>query len=257
MAQRRLHQRDDEDRGAPSNAQTGDTVYLLDRDSVRAVDRAATEEFGIPGIVLMENASRGLAATANCILERLCAWPATVLIICGHGNNGGDGYALARHLHNSGHRPVLVPLGAPSAGSDAAINRDICRRISLPERSAEELDSIEGVDLVVDAIFGTGLDREVAGVAAQVIRWINRGAGPVLAVDTPSGLDCDTGKPLGATVRADTTVTFVGPKPGFSELDAQPFVGDVVVADIGVPIEVVRRYGRPVPQGPPDPHPRE
>ena len=81
--------------------------------------------------------------------------------------------------------------------------------------------------------------------------------GPVLAVDTPSGLDCDTGKPLGATVRADTTVTFVGPKPGFSELDAQPFVGDVVVADIGVPIEVVRRYGRPVPQGPPDPHPRE
>lgn len=252
----RLHRRDDDARSADAPSPR-EPLYILDRAAVRAVDRAAVEEYGIPGIVLMENASRGLASAALRILARRGDAPGSVLVICGRGNNGGDGYALARHLHNAGHRLLLAPLAAPRDGTDAATNRRICGRMELKEIGLGDLDAVGRLDLVVDAMFGTGLDREITGDAADVVSFINRGSWPVLSVDVPSGLDCDTGRPLGVTVRADMTVTFVGQKPGFTELDAQPFVGDVVVADIGVPIELVRRHGRPSPSGPPDPHPRE
>ena len=106
--------------------------YILDRESVRAIDRAATDEYGVPGIVLMENAARGLAAETLDLLAGGTSRPMT-LILCGSGNNGGDGYALARHLHNAGVQPVLAALAAPRAGSDAAVNRDICRAIGLAE----------------------------------------------------------------------------------------------------------------------------
>jgi NAD(P)H-hydrate epimerase len=98
----------------------------------------------------------------------------------------------------------------------------------------------------VDAIFGTGLDRPVSGSAARAIEWINAADRPILAVDIPSGLDCNTGRPLGVAVRAVKTVSFVGLKPGFLQASARDLVGEVVVADIGAPIELVRRYGRPV-----------
>jgi NAD(P)H-hydrate epimerase len=110
--------------------------------------------------------------------------------------------------------------------------------------------------VIVDAIFGTGLDREVRGRARDVIEWINAADRPVLAVDVPSGMDCDTGEPLGVAVRASTTVSFVGYKPGFNQLAAQPLVGEVVIGDIGSPRELTEKYGTPLPAGPPDPHRR-
>lgn len=220
---------------------------LLDRQAVRALDRAAIEEYGIPGIVLMENAARGLADQAMALLERSHATAApTVLIICGSGNNGGDGYALARHLRNRACRVLLAPIAKPRAGTDAAANRDVCRAMKIPEIKIEDLDEHAEADLLVDAIFGTGLDREVSGRPASIIRWINRSARPVLAVDIPSGLDCDTGRPLSEAVRATRTATFVGVKPGLLRLDAQPYVGEVVVAEIGAPAELLERFGRPL-----------
>lgn len=220
--------------------------YILDRESVRAVDRAAVEEYGIPGIVLMENAARGLTDQALQMLDESPSSPPTSLIICGSGNNGGDGYALGRHLHNASVNVVLVHLGEPRAGSDAAINREICRKMGLREVPLPDLASFAETDLIVDAIFGTGLDRPVRGPAAEAIEWINGASTPVLAVDVPSGLDCDLGEPLGTTVRADCTVTFVAKKPGFLTAAAKEYVGKVVVADIGAPIELVRRFGRPI-----------
>ncbi len=205
--------------------------YVLDRDSVRAVDRAAIEQYGIPGIVLMENAARGLAAEA---ISMLAGEPgrASALIVCGSGNNGGDGYALARHLHNAAVTVTLAALGEPKARTDAATNCEICRRMGLTVVRADDLSAHRG-DLVVDALFGTGLDRPVRDAPARVIEQINNCGRPVLAVDVPSGLDCDTGQPLGAAVRATCTVTFVALKPAMTIPHARPYLGRIVVADIG------------------------
>ncbi len=217
--------------------------YILDRASVRAVDRAAIEEYGIPGIVLMENAARGLAAEA---LRMLRGSPRpSALIVCGGGNNGGDGWALGRHLHNHGCAVTMAPLEEPRPGSDAAVNCAICRRMKLREAPAPRAGAQFDVTLVVDAIFGTGLDRPVTGAAAQAIGWINRCARPVLAVDVPSGLDCDTGEPLGIAVRARRTVTFVARKPAMTMAAARRYTGKVVVADIGAPVELLAKLGRP------------
>jgi hydroxyethylthiazole kinase-like uncharacterized protein yjeF len=227
-------------------------TFILDRKSVRAVDKAATEDYAIPGIILMENASLALADEALDILDRSEAAEASILIITGSGNNGGDGWALARHLHNAGLDPVIAPVGDPAPDTDAGVNCAICRRIGIREIPIDRLDDFRDADLIVDAIFGTGLDREVTGQAADIIKWINGTKRPVLSVDVPSGLDCDTGKPLGVAVKATCTVTFVGLKSGFLEIDAQEHIGDVVVASIGAPIELTRRFGRPLSSLPAD-----
>lgn len=226
---------------------------VFDRQGVQAVDRAAIEEYGIPGIVLMENAARGLADHAMQLLARDAEQPLEhdrlqVLIICGSGNNGGDGYALARHLHNRDEPVLIAALEEPKAGSDASTNREICRKMKLRQIDIDRLLAMEdvgGIGLIVDAIFGTGLDRPVTGKAARVIDWINARKRPVLAVDVPSGLDCNSGRVLGKAVRATKTVTFVGLKTGFIGLDAQSLLGEVVVADIGAPVELLERFGRP------------
>ncbi len=220
-------------------------LLVFDRRAVRAVDRAAIDEFGIPGIVLMENAARGLADRAMQMLES-SPGAHRVLIVCGSGNNGGDGYAVARHLHSRRVEVAIASLGHPNEKSDADINRGICERMRLPIVDASQLRDADDFALIIDAIFGTGLDRDVSGGAARVIQWINNAERPVLAVDVPSGMDCDSGRALGACVRATSTVTFVGLKPGYLELDAQKLLGEVVVADIGVPQELLVRFGRRV-----------
>jgi NAD(P)H-hydrate epimerase len=224
---------------------TTQTEYTLDRESVRCVDRAAVDEFGIPGMVLMENAALGLTAAALEMLEAASGRPPSVLIICGSGNNGGDGYALGRHLHNTGVRVTFAALGEPTPGSDAAVNRDICLKMGLPEVPAEQAGEHFDCDLIVDGIFGTGLDRPVRGAAADLIDRINQSTRPVLAIDVPSGLDCDTGRPLGSAVRAARTVTFVGRKPAMTDPQARAYVGEVSVAGIGAPVELLARFGRP------------
>ena len=128
--------------------------------------------------------------------------------------------------------------------TDAGTNRNICLKMNLNQIIFEDIDSCANSDLIVDAIFGTGLDRPVSGLAADVINWINQQKTPVLAVDLPSGFDCDTGKPLGLAVKADCTVTFVARKPGMLAQGAEDYLGNVVVASIGAPIELIKRFGR-------------
>jgi NAD(P)H-hydrate epimerase len=227
---------------SPPHSAASRTVHVLDRAGVRSVDRAAVEEYGVPSIVLMENAARALAQEALAMLAE--ADGDVALIICGSGNNGGDGWALARHLHNAGVSPVVAPLGAPRAGTDAAVNAAICRRMEIAEIAPDRLDDVPSPALVVDAIFGTGLDRPVAGAAADAIAWINAWGGPVLAVDIPSGMDGDTGRALGVMVRATCTVSFVGAKPGFAAPGASDATGRVVIGDIGAPRELTLRFAR-------------
>jgi hydroxyethylthiazole kinase-like uncharacterized protein yjeF len=230
-------------------------VLVLTREAVREVDRRATADYGIPSVVLMENAALHLAEVVLDVCE---SDGPRVLILCGPGNNGGDGLAAARHLHNDGVRVEIVLSGPGSRlNGDAATNLAIDRAMGLPIREASETNPGEavhaavaamgGTDVVVDALLGTGLTRTVTGPTAALIAEVNRlgseGA-TVVAADLPSGLDCDSGEPLGAAVRADTTVSFAGLKAGFVRLPAQEYIGDVVVADIGAPRELIEQLGR-------------
>jgi hydroxyethylthiazole kinase-like uncharacterized protein yjeF len=234
-----------------SDEQPRRPLLVFDRQSIRNLDRAATEEYSIPGIVLMENAARNVAANALKMLTDQLVWsrPPRVLIVCGSGNNGGDGYAAARHLHNHGIHVTVAALGTPQPPSDAAVNRLICQRMRLAIADIERESDLQRFadiefDLIIDAIFGTGLDRPVSGLAAAAIAWINESKSRILAVDVPSGLDSTTGGTLGCAVRADQTVTFVGWKSGFLSIEAQKLLGEIVVVDIGAPIELAERFGR-------------
>jgi NAD(P)H-hydrate epimerase len=233
----------------------GNAPMAFNREAVWEIDRLAIEEYGMPGIMLMENAARGLLASALHLLRDNSPNSALdhqnrfAVAVCGSGNNGGDGYALARHLHNRGVNVIVARIGEPLPNSDAGINREICRRIGIREFAIERaMDELmpDQISLIVDALFGTGLDRPVRGLAADAIAWMNAAHRPILAADVPSGMDCDTGDVLGCAVQATRTVTFVGLKTGFLGLDAQKLLGDVVVADIGVPRALIERFGERV-----------
>ncbi len=219
-------------------------VRVFTRDSIRRLDRLAVERYGVPSIVLMENAGIGVAHRAMAMLRGTPA--PRVAIFCGPGNNGGDGLVAARHLHNAGVS-VEVVLAAPRArySGDAGTNLNtiLAMRVPIVTRAANP-------DLVIDAVFGTGLDRPVRGRAKREISRINDLRDKrvrVLAVDLPSGLECDTGVPLGVAVHADVTVTLVGWKRGFQNPAAKPYLGRVAVADIGVPRGLVEELGSECP----------
>ena len=230
------------------NESTGPLVF--GREQARRVDAEAIERYGIPGMVLMENAARGLALHAMTML----GWPdadpgGRVAIVCGGGNNGGDGFAAARHLHNHRAEPVILLMRpADSYTEDAASNLRICEAMGLriidgsndPDGAIRDL---EEPALWIDALFGTGLSSAVRPPLDDAIAALNDQYVPVLAVDIPSGLDCDTGEPLGGAVKAAATVTFVGLKRGFMRPAAQPYLGQVVVTDIGAPRELVTELG--------------
>jgi NAD(P)H-hydrate epimerase len=212
-------------------------IVHLTRSQVRQVDKRAFDQYHIPGIVLMENAAR---AVAVCAWELLARRPGNVLILCGGGNNGGDGLAVARHLHNRG---AIVHIGLTvdpkTYQGDALLNWNIISAMNIPAKPFETSMLNDWPGLIVDAIFGTGLSQPVRDPYPAIFAAINSSGIPVLAVDLPSGLDCDTGKPLGACIKATATLTLVAPKVGFSQPDAKQFLGDVVVGDIGCPRELV------------------
>jgi len=216
---------------------------LMSRDEVRAFDTWAINELGIPGIVLMENAGRGCAQFITETLSKIKK-PA-VCIFCGTGNNGGDGFVIARHLLNAGFAVKVAICGNPGKiTGDAKINYDILSRTGL---KIEQLDMgntgtidncvtefAKDANMIIDAIFGTGLTGTVRDEYKRLIESINELGCPVLSVDIPSGLDCDTGLPLGASIKANCTVTFVAVKKGFIFENAQSYTGDIVVASIGI-----------------------
>ena len=216
---------------------------VMTRDEVRAFDRWAINTLGVPGVVLMENAGR---SCAELIKEQLAgASEPKVCIFCGTGNNGGDGYVIARHLAGSGFRVVVVVCGDRSKiKGDAKTNLDILERLGQPIeqlnlRGGDIPGQVKafaaGADMLVDGLFGTGLGGKLSDEYKQLIESINAQNCPILAVDIPSGLDCDTGEPLGAAIRAHYTVTFVAVKKGLTSTGtAAQYTGEVFVASIGV-----------------------
>lgn len=214
---------------------------LLTREQCRALDRRAIDELGIPGIVLMENAGRGCV---DLLEQNRIDGP--VVIFCGKGNNAGDGFVIARHLAVRDHEcHVLLFADPDELRGDAAENFNILRRtrapiINLTQQSLPDPGLLRGATWLVDALLGTGSQGNPRPPFDRAIHCINEhGANArVLAVDVPSGLDCDSGQPATPTVRADLTCTFAAMKPGFLEPAAQEFTGTVHVRDIGVPVSL-------------------
>jgi NAD(P)H-hydrate epimerase len=192
----------------------------------------------------MENAARGAAEAAIRLHQEAAG---RVVCVAGPGNNGGDALAVARHLAIAGI-PVGVAIldgrsGSPPTG-DAGVQLSIVEAMQLPLRHLSGASAgpdlarmLAEAALVVDGLFGTGLDRALEGAAADCVAAINGSGVPILSLDVPSGLDCDSGRPLGPCVRATRTVTFVAPKLGFAEPSSREWTGDVVVAGIGAPLD--------------------
>jgi NAD(P)H-hydrate epimerase len=225
----------------------------LTREQVRELDRRAIEEYGIPSIVLMENAGRACASVAQELLAGSSAGP--VLVLCGPGNNGGDGLVIARTLANRGLDARVRWVGELEAlarsSADVRTNARLwtgigqtLERVATPAELVGLEHELADAALVVDALFGTGLVRQLGQPWAAAIQLVNRSRRPVLAVDLPSGLDAESGAELGAAVRATTTVTFVAAKPGLCAGRGPELAGEVRVVEIGIPQAWICAFGK-------------
>lgn len=218
-------------------------IRPLSRAEVRGLDVQAAEEIGLPTLVLMENAGRGAAE----IVFRRTGPTARIVIVCGPGNNGGDGAVAARHLDAWGCAVKVVWLadrarlqGAPAAHWDVLDRSGIDQICSAGAQGVAS--RLADADWAVDGLFGTGLSRPVDGAMRRAIETLNDSGKPILALDLPSGLDCDSGRPLGAAVRAVATASFVAPKIGFAAPGAAEFTGAVEIVDVGFPRRLLERF---------------
>lgn len=206
--------------------------------AIRDIDQHAIERLGIPGVVLMENAARSVA---EIIFDVLPGAAARVLVLCGPGNNGGDGFVVARHLHIA-RVQVEVAVTDQPATPDAATNFEIVKRMDvrcIDVRTPDGLEAVRaaaaGADVIVDALLGTGARGAPRGTMAELILIANSAPGRRVAVDIPSGLDGDTGQTADSCFRADLTVTLVAEKLGFSQPGARALTGRIAVVGIGAP----------------------
>lgn len=216
----------------------------LSREQVRRVDVIAIEEYGIPGIVLMENAGRGAATIIDNLARHSTG---TVVILCGSGNNAGDGYVIARHLQLCGRDVRVVSIVEPKAlKGDARVNAEIALKSDIEIQVAVDRDQLHaglaGGEFIVDGLLGTGARGPLRGLFADAVRLANESRATRIALDMPTGLDCDSGEAPDPTFRADHTITFVAPKLGFETDGAEDYVGAVHVVGIGAPKKLLDEF---------------
>lgn len=219
-------------------------MFIGDSDVSKNIDNYCIEILGIPGVVLMENAA--LKVLKNINLNKNSSF----VIICGKGNNGGDGFAIGRHLITMGKRVDFFLIGGINKISgDARVNFNILKNMNVDINivsSIEDLsdlrDAVQKSHVVIDAIFGTGLTRNVEGIYEDVISIVNENSKYTISVDVPSGMESNTGKILGICIKANKTISFVIYKKGFINYVAKKFTGDVIVENIGVPKECITKF---------------
>ncbi len=226
-------------------------MRVLNAAQMREADRRTIEDIGIPSLVLMENAGRQVVAAMEAVhtdlLER------QVAVLCGRGNNGGDGFVVARTLLQRGVDVSVFLIGQVSdVRGDARVNLDILGRlgvtvVEIADGQAWELhlSEVRDCNLIVDAIFGTGLNAPVRGLIESVIADVNASGIPVVSIDLPSGLSADTSDPIGDSIEAGTTVTLAAPKLPLVLPPAENRSGDIVIADIGIPTAVIEALEGP------------
>lgn len=211
-------------------------MKVVTAKQMRQIDKKATQKFGIPAIILMENAA---ISSAFCVLQMLKVGQNNVTVFCGQGNNGGDGFACARHLVNRGLKVKVYFAGRKNRlSSEARINHEILRKMGqkilrpgLPALKKE----LKSIDLIVDALLGIGLKDKVKQPLYNLIELINNSKRPVLSLDIPSGLNATTGEVCGIAVQALRTVTFGLFKKGFLNPQAKKYIGEVTIGDISLP----------------------
>ncbi|MBN2060983.1 MAG: NAD(P)H-hydrate dehydratase [Deltaproteobacteria bacterium] len=222
-------------------------MRLVKASEIQEMDRLTIQEIGIPGVVLMENAARG---AGRLFIEHFNPSEGSrILILCGSGNNGGDGYVMARYLHLAGFRVTVIVLSQlERITGDALTNLEIIRRMELdiretttPEQWERFRGNFEQYDFVIDGIFGTGLNSSVRSLYYSVIDDINLSERPIMSIDIPSGLNADTGEVMGIAVKADLTVTFGFPKLGQFLYPGVEHVGRLARIDICIPRIVSER----------------
>lgn len=219
-------------------------MMIVTAAQMRAMDQATIDQFGIPGRVLMENAGRG---ATRFFLDRVYRdGPGKVGVIAGRGNNGGDGFVMARYLAQQGIEVTVYLLSTRDrVQGDAAANLNLLFGLGLPvieiadaDQFAAHRERMRGFNFWIDAILGTGLSSDVKGLFRQVIEFINESHRPVFSVDIPSGLHTDTGMPCGVCIRAEATATFAFAKIGHLVYPGADFCGDLEVIDIGIPTHI-------------------
>jgi len=228
-----------------------EVIPYVDAEQMIEVDRLMVEEYGIELIQMMENAGRNLAHLSRQRFLQGDPRGRRIAVLAGAGGNGGGSLVAARRLHNYG-ADVNVSVTKPDAAFSAVPGRQmaILRRMGVPVALAEEVDSAQPVDLVLDGIIGYSLRGNPRGTAAALIQWANRQTAPILALDIPSGLDATTGIPLQPAIRASATMTLALPKTGLFSTEAAPFTGELYLADISVPQELYTRPALQMKVGP-------
>lgn len=210
---------------------------LYDREESRRFDREAEERFGMPTLLLMENAGRG---AAELIAEEFSGSLERVVIIGGAGQNGGDAWVVARHLLSKGAGVVSYrAVDEERIKGDARVNYDILSALDRAPRPVASVDAIkpalEGATLIVDGLFGTGLSRPIEGKLRAIIEAMNAARAPIVSLDLPSGIDCDTGERLGAAVEASLTIAFLGEKRGLIQSPGRGAAGTIRTVSLGLP----------------------
>ena len=208
---------------------------------MRGVDKAASEIGGIPSIVLMENAAMACVEELKNDFANLSE--KSVAVFCGKGNNGGDGFAIARHLYNMGIDVAVYLVCGNEFKGDAKINFDIIKRMNINIDVISDIEDLKYIvrsyDIIVDAIFGTGISGTVRGISYDVISEINDNAKYIMAVDVPSGINSDSGEICGVCIKADKTVTFAAYKVGMLMFPAADYVGKAAVKNISIPDYII------------------
>jgi ADP-dependent NAD(P)H-hydrate dehydratase / NAD(P)H-hydrate epimerase len=218
-------------------------LKLATGSMMRELDKYCIETLGIPGIVLMENAALKVLKNINL---KICD---SFTIVCGKGNNGGDGFAIARHLHVSGKKVEVFSIGTKEDMSeDCRTNYSILKNLGININKIDNLEDISQLrdatgrsQMTIDALFGTGLGKNVEGIYDMVISIINENSSNILAIDVPSGFNSDTGKIMGNCVRAHKTITFQLYKKGFLTYGSDKYAGEIIVEDIGIPREIINK----------------
>src|SRR5438093_6306044 len=226
-------------------------MRVLNSAQMREADRRTIEEIGIPPLVLMENAGRQVVAAMEAMHSDLLELE--VAVLCGRGNNGGDGFVVARTLLQRGVSVSVFLMGrVADVRGDARINLEILGRLGLTvveigDSQAWELhfSEVRDCSIIVDAIFGTGLNAPVSGLIESVIADVNAAGITVVSIDVPSGLSADSPEPIGPSVEADTTVTLAAPKLPLVLPPGEAHSGDIVIADIGIPWDVLETLEGP------------
>ncbi|SJZ34479.1 NAD(P)H-hydrate dehydratase [Selenihalanaerobacter shriftii] len=220
-------------------------MRLVTASEMQELDRITIEEVGIPGVVLMENAGQAVTDAAVDILSNIS--DPQVIVVAGKGNNGGDGFVVARLLSNIGIKVKVYLLGdVQDVSGDAKINLSVLHKLDFKIVELKNKSDLKrfnkkckNVDLIIDGVLGTGIEGELRGLAPDLISIINNSTSQVLAIDIPSGLNADTGQAHGIAVKADRTVTFALPKLGLLLYPGRNYVGELEVADISIPEEVI------------------